>query len=145
MLLRTAFAILTILCFGVGLSALRFLAIPAEYSMAHMLHYLTAVPVFAYGHMIGGPLALMLVPLQFSSRLRQRRPRLHRLSGFLYVASVLVSGLSALLMLPHFAGTRWALAGFVVLAVLWMLSTLVAFWHARARRFERHRRWMMRS
>src|SRR2546423_1520032 len=39
-------------------------------------------------HGIGGSLALFIAPLLFSTRLRQRNLRLHRIMGRLYVAGV---------------------------------------------------------
>src|SRR5215813_10220852 len=41
-------------------------------------------------HGIAGALVLLIAPLQFSGRLRRRFPRLHRLGGRLYVASVVI-------------------------------------------------------
>ena len=47
-------------------------------------------------HAVGGGLALMLGPWQFSARLRQRRPRMHRGLGWAYAACLLMAGLTAM-------------------------------------------------
>ncbi|HEY6377313.1 MAG TPA: DUF2306 domain-containing protein [Edaphobacter sp.] len=80
---------------------------------------------------LAGLTAFLLGPLQFSTRLRQRNPSLHRLLGKVYVISILVAAPSALLISHHLEAVRstltylyaqtWAQAG------LWLLFTIAAF------------------
>jgi hypothetical protein len=47
-------------------------------------------------HVLGGLIALLIGPFQFSSRFRQRHLGLHRIMGRVYLASVAVSAIVAL-------------------------------------------------
>jgi hypothetical protein len=95
-------------------------------------------------HATGGAIALMVGALQFSTRLRQRRPALHRLLGRSYLAGVLVAApIAVYLAFTH--GLRTMATETAVQASLWVLTTLVAILAARNRSFEVHQQWMMRS
>lgn len=96
-------------------------------------------------HFFGAGLALLLAPLQLSSRLRRQLPRLHRLGGWLYVAAVLIGSVSGLLLAPHAQGGAASGTGFAVLAILWPCVTVYGVSRAMAGDLARHRRWMCRS
>ena len=133
------------LCGLIALMSLRGLALPLAQAMPHMAHYLASLPVPLWAHLIFGPLALILAPLQLWTGLRNRLPRLHRASGYLYALSVLIAGTASLSLLAQFQGTLWAAIGFAGLGVAWLAST--AFGIALARRGDtaRHRVWMAHS
>lgn len=96
-------------------------------------------------HFFAAGLALLLMPLQFADALRTRWPALHRVAGWLYVLAVLVGGVSGLLLAPRAQG-GWATGmSFLLLALLWLGSTGMALYCAIRRRFDAHRRWMLRS
>ncbi|MFN0131798.1 MAG: DUF2306 domain-containing protein [Phycisphaerales bacterium] len=97
------------------------------------------------GHFVFGPIALLVGPTQFLSGLRSRRPRLHRALGYVYVVSVLISGTAALALSAGSFGGLTTHVAFGMLAVMWVGATVKAVLAARARRFEEHRRWMVRS
>jgi uncharacterized membrane protein len=100
-----------------------------------------AVPV----HFFGAGLALLLAPLQLSGGLRARWPALHRVGGWLYVLAVLAGGVSGIALAPQAQG-GWAVgASFMLLALLWLLATGLAVFHALRGRHPEHRRWMLRS
>lgn len=134
-----------VLALGVALVSLRFLAIPVELSMPHMAHYLEGANLALYGHIIGGPVALALIPFQFWTGLRRRAPRVHRTLGYITFTAIVIGGLSALALLPKFLGTPMAALGFATLGTLWIGSAVRAVLAARARDFETHRRWMLRT
>ena len=95
-------------------------------------------------HGLGGTLALGLGAMQFSSRLRRRHPRVHRLSGRLYIAGTFIAGPVAIWM--AFINSPWFLIPFtIVQAGAWMLFTLIAYSCIRRRDFKSHREWMIRS
>jgi uncharacterized membrane protein len=96
-------------------------------------------------HAVAGGLALMLGPWQFSARMRQRRPRLHRALGWAYAACLLLGGLAALPLAARADGGPIAQLGFGLLGLLWLVSVAIALIHIRARRIAEHRRWMLRS
>lgn len=129
----------------VALTSLRFLVLPLDLVMEHMAHYRPTAPLALYGHMIFGPLALALVPFQLWQGLRRRNPVLHRRIGYLYALSVLLSALAALALVPHFQGSLFPALGFIVSAILWIMTTARAIWLARAGDYLGHRRWMLHS
>jgi len=95
-------------------------------------------------HGLSGTLALALGALQFSTRLRRRHLRIHRLSGKLYIAGTFVAAPVAIWM--AFVNSPWFLIPFtVVQASAWMLFTLIAYLCIRRRDISSHREWMMRS
>ena len=103
------------------------------------------LPVAAGLHMGGGAIALLLGALQFHRGLRTRRPRLHRRLGQGYVLAALASGLAGLFMATQSQAGLAARFGFGLLALAWLWSTARAYVLARARRFEAHEAWMVRS
>jgi hypothetical protein len=111
----------------------------------HLVHYMGSLDVPLYGHIVFGPLALMLAPFQFWAWLRLKHRQVHRVAGYFYVASILIAGVCSVLILPRFQGSVWAATGFVVLATLWVGVTVRAAFHARAGRYDAHRAFMMRS
>ena len=95
-------------------------------------------------HGLGGALALGFGALQFSSRVRRRYPRVHRVSGRLYVIGAVVAAPVAVWM--AFTISPWFLIPFtVVQASTWVLFTLVAYSCIRRGAVTSHREWMMRS
>jgi hypothetical protein len=124
----------------VGLSLAWGLAVAAP----HLAHYAgDQLPL--YLHMVFGPLALALAPFQFWMRLRNRHRGVHCLIGYAYAISIAIAAASALVLLPRFAGSAWATAGFALLALAWLGTTARAVILARARRIDAHRVWMLRS
>ncbi len=99
-----------------------------------------------YVHVFASALALVLGPLQFSSRLRAARPGLHRWSGRLYLGvGVLVGGLAGLFMAFHAAGGAGSRLGFACLAMVWLFTGFRAYVAIRAGDIPSHRRWMVRN
>ena len=95
-------------------------------------------------HGLGGAMALGLGALQFSSRVRRRYPRLHRLNGKLYMLGTFVAAPVAVWM--AFINSPWFLIPFtVVQATTWALFTLVAYLCIRRGAVGSHREWMIRS
>ena len=99
-----------------------------------------------YVHVFGAAFALLLGPMQFSSRLRARRPALHRWSGRLYLtAGVLIGGLAGLFVAFNAYGGVIARTGFACLALMWLYTGWRAYRAARDRNFASHRCWMIRN
>jgi len=96
-------------------------------------------------HAAGAATALLIGPLQFVASLRARRPRLHRWLGRSYVAGCLLGGVAGFMLALGATSGPVARAGFGTLAVLWILASGQAWRMATARRFDEHRRWMIRS
>ena len=95
-------------------------------------------------HAIFGMIALLLGPLQFSSRLRAKNLPLHRVIGRTYVTCVLISAPIATYMgvtfePPPLGIEQYAQGG------LWFACTLIAFLAIRKRNVALHKVWMVRS
>ena len=95
-------------------------------------------------HGLGGLIALALGAIQFSTRLRRRHMRVHRLIGKLYIAGVFIAAPVAVWI--AFITSPWFLIPFTILqAGIWMFFTVVAYLCIRRGEVASHRAWMMRS
>ena len=95
-------------------------------------------------HAGGAATALLVGAFQFLPALRRRR-RLHRWLGRAYAVGCLVGGGAALILAPTATSGPIASAGFALLGVIWIYVTVQGWRCAVSRRFEAHRRWMIRS
>jgi len=87
----------------------------------------------------------LIGPFQFLSRLRESRPRVHRMMGRVYLAGAF-TGAAAGLYMSQFAATgTFAGIGFALLGLAVVVTTGMAFREIRARRIQAHREWMVRS
>src|SRR3989441_12588911 len=95
-----------------------------------------------------GACALLLGPMQFSERLRQRFTKFHRVVGRFYVAGVFVAAPLGF-YIQHFeermGGARSFSVAAAVDAILWMLTTGIAFAFTLKGKVQQHRQWMTRS
>lgn len=96
-------------------------------------------------HVAGAATALLVGWLQVSPPLRRRWPALHRRTGRLYVIACLVGGVGGLALALGTTAGPVATAGFGLLAAAWITVNLLGWRAAMQRRFEAHRRWMLRS
>ena len=92
-------------------------------------------------HSLAGTLALLIGPINFSSRIRQRYLRLHRVLGKVYVVAVFVGAFTGISL----AAGRPGLPGTTMQAAAWVVCTTAAFITARNRQIVQHRQWMARS
>lgn len=129
----------------IALLSLRVFFLPFDLAMPNMAHFVTEAPWRLWGHILGGPLALALAPLQMWTGLTARWPVLHRWSGRLYGLSVLVAGLAGLTLAPIADTSTFARVGFVVLALMWLTVTGIGISWAMRGDYARHRWWMQRS
>src|SRR4051794_8650881 len=89
-------------------------------------HHFFEVRHLLYPHVLGGAIALLTGPWQFSKRLRTRRPQWHRVLGYTYVSAVLIGGVFGLALARQSMGGVMTHLGFGVLAVAWITTTLIA-------------------
>ncbi len=136
---------MTVLSVGVAVASYRYLIPGAPGApptiLANRFTHLGALTL----HAAFAATALLVGPFQFRSRLRARRPSLHRRLGTLYVVCCVVAGLAGLVLALGSTAGPIASAGFGLLAVFWLFTTADAWRLARARDFVRHQRWMVRS
>ena len=135
---------MTALAVLVGIYAFGVLLLP-QMRPPFIRERLGTIPLAVYAHLGGGAVAMILGPFQFSTRLRTRYLTIHRWMGRTYVASVAAAGIGGLVMATV---SQYGIAthvGFGMLAVLWLVTTGLAFRFAKAGDSVTHRRWMIRS
>jgi uncharacterized membrane protein len=133
-LLCIAIALVTLRVFPLGLQA-AFGGMERQF--AHLFPFWT--------HIMAASLALLVMPFQFWTKLRIRRPGVHRWIGRTYVLAVLLGGVSGMLMATRTITGPASGIGFFILAALWLTITAIALYHAVNRNIETHKRWMIRS
>jgi len=126
----------------------------ALFSYRYLLHLGFVPPIIAKNalknpwllvHVAGAATALLVGPIQFSSRLRARWRWLHRLIGRTYVVSCLVGGVAGFLLALGASTGPISTIGFGSLAIIWIVTTSLAWRRAMQRRFAEHRAWIIRS
>ena len=98
------------------------------------------------GHVLFGSVAILTCCFQVWSWFRERYPEVHRRIGYAYVcAGVLPASLLGLLIGARGPFGPTLRASNVVLAIVWLMVTLLGFRAARVYDTAAHRRWMTRS
>ena len=92
-------------------------------------------------HTLAGMFALLIGPINFSSRLRLRHLQLHRVIGRTYAIAVFIGSFTGIAL----AAGRPGLPGTSMQAATWMVCTTAAVITARNRQIAQHRQWMARS
>jgi uncharacterized membrane protein len=99
-------------------------------------------------HGLMGACALLLGPMQFSDRLRQRFAKLHRVVGRFYVAGVFFAAPLGT-YIQYFEERMGAPRSFSFAAAtdaaLWMITTAIAMGFILRGKVQQHRQWMTRS
>jgi uncharacterized membrane protein len=99
-------------------------------------------------HGIVGACTLLLGPMQFSNRLRNRFRKLHRVVGRIYVAGVFVAaplGFYIQYFEERMGDPRSFSIAAAADAVLWMTTTAIAMAFILRGKVQEHRQWMTRS
>src|SRR5688500_17497251 len=100
-------------------------------------------------HIIFGMIALLLGPMQFFSLIRKNYPGFHRMSGKLYLLSILIASVCAIILaINHNIIVQKRVVfgtGLLGLAAAWLLTSGMAFWAIKNRNFVQHREWMVKS
>jgi len=109
--------------------------------------FIRTIPFLMIPHIAGGVLALLLGPIQFSSRIRRRYTKMHRVSGRVYVGAVFVAGSLAMVLANarHRPDSAHFCVATRIQAAAWIITTAAAFITARNRQIQQHREWMVRS
>jgi uncharacterized membrane protein len=137
----------TVLWIGLGFTAL-FVLITSEVLLVtdYPMYHAYRLQVISDRHLLiphtlAGLFALLIGPINFSSRIRQHHFRLHRVLGRIYVISVFVGAATGVAL----AAGRPGLPGTSMQAAAWIVCTAAAVITARNRQIVQHRQWMARS
>ena len=98
-----------------------------------------------YTHIILGGVALLIGWSQFSKKWRQKHIKLHRTIGKTYIIAVLLSGVAGLYIAFYATGGLETKLGFGLLAVLWLITTVLAYTSIKKKDIISHQKWMIRS
>lgn len=99
-----------------------------------------------FGHMVAGAVITLLAPLQLLPQIRERLPRVHRVIGYLVCIFAVLSAVGGL----AYIGLRQTIGGplmdlaFAGYGLCVLAAAVQAVRFARARDFDRHRRWALR-
>jgi len=83
--------------------------------------------------------------VQFRETLRITKPLIHRRLGKIYLVAAVLSALGGLVLGWSATGGMISSVGFILLAVLWLGTTLRAYSAVRAKRFAEHQTMMTYS
>jgi Predicted membrane protein (DUF2306). len=96
-------------------------------------------------HFVMGAVLVLAWPILLSARIRARHRAVHRWTGRTYVTAGILAGAGGMsFILTHGAYTPSASVAFAIWGAVMMLSAVMAYVHARAKRFDLHRAWAIR-
>lgn len=118
-----------------------------NFNIEHYQDYYWSNKWWLVGHLLGGALALIIGPFQFSTTFRNRFIKTHRNLGKVFIIALITASLSAMYMSIYVApqvNISWSISLFVM-ALVWLTSVLMAYRAIRQRRISQHREWMIRT
>ncbi|MDQ6843290.1 MAG: DUF2306 domain-containing protein [Bacteroidota bacterium] len=80
-----------------------------------------------YTHITMGGLALLIGWIQFNKKIREKKLKLHRRVGKLYVIAALLSSTAGIYIAWYATGGIIASLGFICLGIIWFYTTLRAY------------------
>ena len=95
-------------------------------------------------HVTASLVALAVEPFQFIPALRRRRT-LHRTLGMIYFSMVFIGGIAGLFTAAIAQGGIISQSGFMVLALLWIYTSIRALRAVKLHDYVAHSKWAMRS
>lgn len=111
-----------------------------------LIYHLKYWRVSFYIHVFTSPVAIISGLFQFNRWILKNHARIHRISGYAYILTVIfITGPAAFIMSLWANGGRIAQLSFVLLSILWILFTYLAYHHVKKGSIDRHAKWMLRS
>ncbi|MDX7998707.1 DUF2306 domain-containing protein [Xenorhabdus sp. Reich] len=100
----------------------------------------------SYFHLITGIVLYVLGPIQFVDRIRRTWPKIHKWSGYCFFVTILVVGVTGILMAILFpvGGTSETVSS-ILFSLIMVFCVLRAIAMILKRKVELHRQWMIRS
>ncbi len=114
-----------------------------EYTPAAYRHHWT-LRAWLIPHILAAGTAILVGPLQFLPRLRQRWPQWHRRAGWVYLLGAFI-GAPAAFRLAIASQCVMCRPPLALLAALWFATAAIALFAAWRRDFATHRAFMIRS
>lgn len=142
---RTVWGVVTFLSTAVGAYAVFLVATGFDFVPDDIADNAFFTPLGLRLHITAAAVAMLTGPWQFNRSLRRRMPRVHRVTGRLYVAGCVVGGVAGGAIALTSSSGLVAGFGFLGLAIAWVSTTVIALRRILARDVEGHERWVMRS
>ena len=99
-----------------------------------------------YVHVFSSVFVIVSGLFQFNKWTIKRYPKVHKITGYIYVGGLLlISGPGALVMSLYANGGLWPQLSFTLLSVLWISFTLYALILVYKKRYVDHGKWLLRS
>jgi uncharacterized membrane protein len=128
----------------IGLSAYFFLENVGVYFTGYRSESYTSNPIWVSFHLIGGSLALLTGPIQFSKWIRNNYLTFHKLTGKIYIIGAFMAGLSAI-RLSLISSCEPCRVSLFILAILVLFTTFSAWWCIKNKNIKAHQQFMVRS
>lgn len=146
---KASFILFGCLSVAIGLYPLIYISFNKEIGILtskteELLSYLPWNLAF-YCHIFLGGLALLIGWIQFHKKIRNKRIRLHRTIGKIYVVSAVFSSMAGIFIGFFANGGIISKVGFVCLGLIWFISTLLAFDYIRKGDVINHQKMMIFS
>jgi len=129
----------------VALGTLRFIPLGLPLAFEVMMPHIELRPIAFLTHILAATVALGIGGFQLWDTFRQRYLAWHRWAGRVYVLSVLAGSAGGIVLGLFALGGPIAKTGFVLLAILWSITTILAVVNIRAKNVQAHKAWMYRS
>ena len=146
---KVAWFVFVFLAIGVGLYPLLYFVFDDDFGLlASKSDELLANVLWNigfYGHILLGELALLVGWVQFSKKLRNTNLKRHRTIGKIYVVAALISGVCGFFIAFYANGGLITTIGFMCLAIIWLFSTLKAYFAVRKGDLQLHQGMMIYS
>ncbi len=96
-------------------------------------------------HAIPSSLALLIGPFQFVTWIRVRHPKAHRISGQVYMVSIVLGSIAALFAATYSVSGFSVQVAFYILTAAWLYTLYQAYTTIRRGEVQLHRVWMIRN
>lgn len=146
---KVAWFVFAFLGIGVGLYPLLYFFLDRQFGLLASKSDELLADVFwnvgFYGHILLGGLALMIGWVQFSKKMRSRNLNLHRNLGKVYVIAAIISGTCGIFIAFNATGGLITTLGFMCLGVVWLYTTVKAYFAIRKGDIQLHQGMMIYS
>lgn len=146
---KVAWFVFAFLAIGVGLYPLLYLLVDGKVALLASKSDELLANVFwqvgFYGHITLGGIALMIGWVQFSKKIRSRNLKLHRNLGKVYVIAAIISGICGIFIAANATGGVITMLGFMGLGLVWLYTTLNAYFAVRKGDLQLHQGMMIYS
>ena len=100
--------------------------------------------VWIWPHVVGGVLAMILGPFQFLPNFRKKYPKFHRVSGYIFLISILISAFTLAFLITTSSSDLVIDVGLGLGGIVWLITAIYAFVAIKNGKIKQHEEWMIR-